>query len=346
MSDLLHVLATVQPQGLDVDLHVTAGEHIAVVGPNGAGKSTLMRLIAGSLRTATGIVALEGNVVSDTQHHLPPHQRRVAYVEQRPTLFPHLDVLHNVMFGPLARGASKRDARQRALAELEATDCETLIRRRPHQLSGGQAQRVAIARALATDPAIVLLDEPFAALDVTVAPALRQLLSERLRGQTTILVTHDLVDVMTLADRLVALEQGRINADGPVHELVQTPTTRFLADLSGLNLLELGRSTRSESVGADVLALGSDSSKTRLLSFPPEALRIAAADRVDGNCWLDGIIRSIEPARGCVELGIDVDGQLLRSRMTLDEFALDGPQIGQAIQLALDLHQVRVCPAR
>ncbi|MEL4358569.1 ATP-binding cassette domain-containing protein, partial [Luteococcus sp. H101] len=223
-----------------VDLTIPAGRTTALVGPNGAGKSTLVQLVAGQLRPGAGRVEIDGRLVSGEGLHLPTHRRPIALLQQRPLLFGHLDVLGNVAFGPRARGASRRAARQRAWAELEAVGAEQFAGRRPASLSGGQAQRVALARALATDPSVLLLDEPFAALDVAAAAAMRRVLARRLSGSvrpTTLLVTHDPLDLWALADHLVCLEAGRVAAEGPVAEVLGRPSTGFLAELSGTNLL-------------------------------------------------------------------------------------------------------------
>lgn len=237
MTDLLRVAAELRQRDIRLELNLSEGQRVAVIGPNGAGKSTLLDLIAGVLRPTAGAVWLRGEEISGPHRHLPPHRRRISYVEQHSLLFPHLDVLGNVAFGPRSRGASVKQARRRALTELAAVQCEDLVGCRADQLSGGQAQRVALARALAVDPDIVLLDEPFAALDARVAPELRRLLRERLAGQATVLVTHDLMDVVALADQVVELSRGRVVADGVVDELIQAPSTPFLADFVGVNLL-------------------------------------------------------------------------------------------------------------
>ena len=147
----------------------------------------------------------------------------MALLAQEPLLFPHLTVLDNVAFGPRSLGRSRSDARaaaERWLAEVEATD---LSGRKPHQLSGGQAQRVAIARALAAEPQLLLLDEPMAALDVAVTPALRQVLKRVLVEQTAIIVTHDLLDALLLADRVIVVEDGSIVESGPCAEVLARP---------------------------------------------------------------------------------------------------------------------------
>ncbi len=160
MSDWLRLDVTVRDRDLVLGLGVAQGETVAIVGPNGAGKSTVLQLVAGSLRPDSGEIRLGGEILSGPDGHLPPHRRRFSYVEQRSLLFPHLNVLDNVAFGPRSRGMTKAEARQRAMDELRTLGLDDLASRRPAALSGGQAQRAAIARALAIDPQVLLLDEP------------------------------------------------------------------------------------------------------------------------------------------------------------------------------------------
>ena len=230
----------------DVDLALTipAGRRVAIVGPNGAGKSTALALLAGHLRPDSGEVRLDGHIVSaphaagSSRNHVPAHRRRVVTLEQRPGLFPHLTALDNVAYGPRARGLRRRDALARARTELDAVGCADLADRRPHQLSGGQAQRVALARALAVDPELVLLDEPLAALDVEVAPAIRRLLADRLTGRAVAMVTHDSLDLWALADDVVVVISGRAAQTGTVEDVLARPTSDFAARLAGVSLVE------------------------------------------------------------------------------------------------------------
>lgn len=231
--------ARVAARRFDVSLRVDSGETVAILGPNGAGKSTLLGLIAGLVAADSGHAALADRTLFRTHDRswLPPHARGVSLLAQEPLLFPHLSVLDNVAFGPRSAGASTRDSRATAstwLAEVDATD---LASRRPATLSGGQAQRVAVARALAADPQLLLLDEPFSALDVTAAPALRRLLRRVLADRTVILVTHDVLDALLLADRVLVMRDGHVVEEGPTRRVLTQPRTRFTADLAGLNLL-------------------------------------------------------------------------------------------------------------
>ncbi len=233
-----------EASGLDVDLEVPGrvraaftgrpGEVIALIGPNGAGKSSLVHALAG-LVGADGQAHLDG---VDLLTRSAP-EREVGLVFQDRALFPHLSARDNVAFGPRARGTSRREARQRADDWLGRMGLADLAHRRPGQLSGGQAQRVAIARALATEPRLLLLDEPMAGLDVTVAMALRVELAQHLRDYdgVTLLVTHDALDALSLADRVVVLDEGRVAQQGTPDDVAAHPRTSHVARLVGLNVL-------------------------------------------------------------------------------------------------------------
>lgn len=233
----LSVHATIAPRGVDLALDVPTGAVVAVVGPNGAGKTSLLHLVAGLARPTSGSVRIGEREVSGPGLSVPTHRRRVALLTQRSALFPHLSVLENVAFGPRAAGLATAAAHSRALAELDAVGCAEFATRRPQELSGGQAQRVAVARALATDPDVVLLDEPLAGLDVAVASEVRHTLATRLRGRTALLVTHEVLDIWTIADRVTVLVDGRVVETGATTDLLTRPTSAFLARLGGTNLV-------------------------------------------------------------------------------------------------------------
>jgi molybdate transport system ATP-binding protein len=233
--------AAVAGRGFDVSLTVGPTETVAVMGPNGAGKSTLLSVIAGLLRPDSGRGELNGRTLFELSAGrgtwTPPHHRGTALLAQEPLLFPHLTALDNVAFGPRSAGASRKEAKGEALrwlAEVEALDLQA---RRPAELSGGQAQRVAVARALAASPGLLLLDEPMAALDIHSAPLLRRLLKRVLAGRQAIIITHDVLDALMLADRVVILENGRISEEGPTRDVLQRPRSPFAAGLAGLNLM-------------------------------------------------------------------------------------------------------------
>jgi molybdate transport system ATP-binding protein len=233
----LEVVARVDERGVDVELSVAAGETLALLGPNGAGKSTVLEVAAGLLRPDAGRVVLDGRELTGADAWVPPHARRTALLAQDPLLFPHLSALDNVAFGPRSAGLSRRAARESARSWLAQVGVADLADRRPGQLSGGQAQRVAVARALAADPQVLLLDEPMSALDVAVRPALRQTLRRVLADRTAILVTHDVLDALLLADHVVVVDGGRVVEAGPTADVLTRPRSAFTARIAGLNMV-------------------------------------------------------------------------------------------------------------
>jgi molybdate transport system ATP-binding protein len=230
----LAVRAAVESRGVDLEFDVAAGEVLAVLGPNGAGKSTTLHLIAGLVRPDSGEIRIGARVLTDTAAgvHIPTYDRRVGLLLQDALLFPHLTVTRNVAFAP----RSSRAAATHWLAEVDAAD---LGDRMPRQLSGGQAQRVALARALAAEPDVLLLDEPLAGLDVSAATAVRKVLRRVLArdGRSAVLITHDLLDVLTLADRVIVIENGRIAESASAATFLTTPRSRFGARFAGVNLV-------------------------------------------------------------------------------------------------------------
>jgi molybdate transport system ATP-binding protein len=237
----LYVAATVAARHLDVEFDVAAGEVLAVLGPNGAGKSTTMDVIAGLLRPDAGVVRVGGRTLTDTAAgiQVATHDRRVGLLLQDPLLFPHLSAQANVEFAPRSRGAGRARARAVATRWLAEVGVSDLGGRKPGQLSGGQAQRVAIARALAAEPEALLLDEPLAGLDVAVAASVRAVLRQvsAVAGRATVLITHDLLDVLTLADRVMVIEAGEVAEIGPVAEVLAAPRSLFGARLAGVNVV-------------------------------------------------------------------------------------------------------------
>ncbi|MFI8777294.1 sulfate/molybdate ABC transporter ATP-binding protein [Brachybacterium paraconglomeratum] len=314
----LMLRAAVAERHVELDLEVGHGETLALVGPNGAGKSTALSLISGDLRPSSGSVSLDGRILVDERTWVPPHDRRVTTLSQDPVLFPHLSALGNVMFPLRAQGVPRREARRRAEVHLEQMGLADLAARRPAQLSGGQAQRVAIARALAADPRLLLLDEPMAALDVDVAPALREQLRGFLAGRTAIVVTHDVLDALSLADRVVVLEQGREVDAGPTSEVLARPRSAFAARLAGLNLVAGrwdGRRIELESGGRLAAQSPLSPGTAVLAAFRPAAVRLAEQG-------LPRTVRSLTP-----------HGDLVRVRT--EDLAADlSPQDAAALHLA------------
>lgn len=233
---------------LDVDLgtfNLTAdlasqGGVTALLGPNGSGKTTALKALAGLHTLTSGHVRVAGVTWADGRRHLPPERRSVGMVLADPLLFPHLSLLDNVAFGPRSQGMPKKAATERAAAELARVGLSELQGRRPAHVSQGQAQRAALARALATDPDLLLLDEPLSALDPQTRSATRADLAGRLKDYAgvTVLVTHDAVDALTLGQHLVFLEEGRVVQSGDPAEVIARPRSPYVAGVVGLNLLQ------------------------------------------------------------------------------------------------------------
>jgi len=226
---------------LDVSIDAAPGEIVAILGPNGAGKTTFLRAVAGLVPIAQGRVSLDGVVLDDAARdiHLPPERRPIGVVFQDYLLFPHLSAIENVAFGLRARGLPGREAHARAASWLDRLGLAEQADIRPRALSGGQAQRVALARALAIDPRLLLLDEPLAALDASARGDVRRDLKRHLASFAgiRIVITHDPLEAIALADRLVILERGRVVQTGSPADVTQRPRSRYVADLVGMNLL-------------------------------------------------------------------------------------------------------------
>jgi len=218
----------------DISLEVQAGSRTAVVGPSGSGKTTLLRIIAGFEQPDIGRVILDGEVLADGPACVPAHKRGIGIVSQDGALFPHLSVAENIGFG-FERGAPDREKRIFDLLEMVELD-RGMLERRPHQLSGGQQQRVALARALGRRPRLMLLDEPFSALDTGLRENMRKAVARVLQtaGITAILVTHDQGEALSFADQVAVLREGRLVQAGTPQTLYLKPRDRetalFLGD--------------------------------------------------------------------------------------------------------------------
>ncbi len=230
-----------------VSFNVAHGELAAVLGPSGSGKSTLLRVIAGLVRPFEGAVVLDGRVLSGPRVNVPPEKRSVALVPQDAALFPHLNVLANASFG-LPR-AERGGTRARDL--LEMVGMSELAHRMPGELSGGERHRVALARALATDPQVVLLDEPFSALDAALRIELRAQVKRVLRnaGVTALLVTHDQEEALSMADLVAVVDDGRLVQVGTPGQIYASPASRWLAKFVGGAMVVPGTWRRDTVVG-------------------------------------------------------------------------------------------------
>jgi molybdate transport system ATP-binding protein len=264
---------------LDAVLSAQAGEVVALLGPNGAGKSTVLRALAGLLRLDGGKVELDGTVLEEPARHtrVAAEKRPVGLMFQDYLLFPHLSAVENVAFGLRARGVDKREARQRAAAALERLGVAKVAEARPGNMSGGQQQRVAMARAMVTEPKLLLLDEPLAALDVSTKTDVRRQLRATLRESraANVMVTHDLLDAVALADRMFVIEDGGIAQSGTPAEVTARPRSRYVADLVGVNLLRgTARGTALDVDGGGHLVTGEDMSGQVLAVIAPHDVSV------------------------------------------------------------------------
>ena len=235
----VHVAGTVTERGWNVDAALRPGLVTAVVGHNGAGKSTLAQVIAGTLRLDSGRAQIGERVVDDAATFVPARRRGVAMVSQAPRIFTHMSVVANVAFPLRVRGVGRAEAREAALEQLRAVGIEDLAYRRASDLSGGQAARVAIALALVFRPEVLILDEPTAALDVEATAQVSAVLRERLMGAgiTTLLVSHDIAEVLALASHMIVMGEGRVVEEGSPARVLASPTSVFAARLAGLNIV-------------------------------------------------------------------------------------------------------------
>ena len=236
----LHFAARCDRRGLDASFDLADDEVLAVIGPNGAGKSSIAAIIAGLLYADSAVVRVGDRTLTDTSRgvFVPASERQVGLLAQDPLLFPHMSVLGNVAFAARRR-AGRRGARPAAIRWLEALGVSELAARKPAQLSGGQAQRVALARALAAEPELLVLDEPLSRLDVSAGFEVRSALRTALDAHRipTILITHDLADVVELADRVLVLEAGAVAEVGRTVGVLAAPRSAFGARFAGLNVV-------------------------------------------------------------------------------------------------------------
>ena len=283
----------------DVSLRIEEGELFALLGPSGSGKTTLLRAIAGFVDPQAGTIRIDGDAMRD----LPVHRRDIGMVFQHYALFPHMSVFDNVAFGLSVRHVARKETAERVRAMLALVQLEGYEERRPGQLSGGQQQRVALARALVTRPRVLLLDEPLGALDKRLRRRMQVELRQIQRevGITTVFVTHDQEEALTLSDRIAILDAGRIVQSGPPQAVYEHPRTVFAADFLGDANFFTGRVRGDGRVrapgGSELLAAGvaEDAGGEVILAVRPEKLRIAriGAPEPDGPNRLEGRVVSV-----------------------------------------------------
>ena len=312
---------------LDVELTAAPGDVVALLGPNGAGKTTALRALAGLVGLTDGHLRLDGEKLDRT----PPESRPVGVVFQDYLLFPHLTALDNVGFGPRCQGATKAESRAIAAEWLERMGLAEHAGAKPRSLSGGQAQRVAVARALATRPRLLLLDEPLAALDARTRLDVRAQLRRHLAEfeAVAVLVTHDPLDAMVLADRLVVIEQGTIVQQGTPADIARHPRTDYIAQLVGLNLYKGHADGHTVTLDTGpVITTTEDLQGEVFVAFPPSAVTLFR-DRPTGasarNLW------------HCEVAGLETHGDQIRVGLT-GELPL-AADLTTPAAAELDLHQ-------
>jgi molybdate transport system ATP-binding protein len=321
-----HLVVERAPFRLDITLTAAPGDVLALLGPNGAGKTTALRALAGLTPLTAGHLRLDGTSLERT----PPESRPVGVVFQDYLLFPHLSALDNVAFGPRCQGAGKTEARAQAAAWLDRMGLADHAGAKPRRLSGGQAQRVALARALATHPRLLLLDEPLAALDARTRLEVRAQLRRHLADfeAVAVLVTHDPLDAMVLADRLVVVEHGRVVQEGTPADIARHPRTDYIAQLVGLNLYRGQADGHTVRLDAGPgITTTEDLSGPAFVAFPPSAVTLFR-DRPTGasarNLWR------------CEVAGLETHGDQIRADLTGElPLAADLTTVAAA---ELDLH--------
>lgn len=323
--------------GFDVD--VEQGEFLSLLGPSGCGKTTALRMIAGFERPTSGAIHLNGRDITNQ----PPNRRHIGMVFQSYALFPNMTVADNVGFGLKLKGMTPADARRRAGELLELIQLPDKGGSYPYQLSGGQQQRVALARALAIEPQVLLLDEPLSALDAKIRVELRAEI-RRIQQQlhiTTLYVTHDQEEAMSLSDRVVVMNKGFIEQVGPPFEIYNYPRTAFVAHFVGqLNVMPV----RVVDAAAGRVALGEQTiilepppaanGQAVTLAVRPEELELGAAE---GHNNLRGLVESVNFLGSIVRVRVAVDGATLSADL-FNERLLTLPKAGEAVTINFPAH--------
>ena len=373
----VRVGGTIAERGWNMDAALRPGLVTAVVGHNGAGKSTLAQVIAGTLRLDEGSARIGERVVDDAATFVPARRRGVAMVSQEPRIFTHMSVLANVAFPLCVRGVGRAQARAAALEQLRAVGIADLAHRRASDLSGGQAARVAIARALVFRPEVLILDEPTAALDVEATTQVSSVLRQRLTGAgiTTLLVSHDIAEVLALASHMIVMGDGRVVEEGEPARVLASPSSVFAARLAGLNIVAGPIVTRPGMVGVsvgeaelwaadlsgfdsadagrvdtvagdaadDVASGGSNQGGRVALTFPPEAVALAREEsHASPRSVLPGVVAGIDVDGSLVSVRVALaEGVSVTSRVTASAWAELGLGVGDSLWASVKATQVR-----
>ncbi|GAB3582251.1 ABC transporter ATP-binding protein [Calidifontibacter terrae] len=327
-------------------LEVPPGTTAAVLGPNGTGKTTLLRAIAGLTPLSSGSVEVDGNRWQTGGSSLPTHRRSVGLMLAAPTLFPRMSVADNIAYGPRSRGVSATAARSRALSELDAVGLADRAGDRPASLSSGQAARVALARALATDPSVLLLDEPLAAIDPETRATVRAGLAQRLSQFEgyTLLVTHDPLDALTLADHIQLMEAGTLSPPQTPAQIVARPMSSYAARLVGLNLLPGVGSERGVLVDGRPIFVTSIDRGPLWVAIRPAAVSLwpqqpAGSPR---NTWACTVTR-VELVGQTMRIGLDA-GFPMVAEVTVGALNDLGLQVGSSVWATVKATEIDTYP--
>ena len=376
----VRVAGIIAERGWKVDAELRPGLVTAVVGHNGAGKSTLAQVIAGTLRLDEGSARIGERVVDDAVTFVPARRRGVAMVSQAPRIFTHMSVLANVAFPLRVRGVGRAQARAAALEQLRAVGIDDLAHKRASDLSGGQAARVAIARALVFRPEVLILDEPTAALDVEATAQVSSVLRQRLTGAgiTTLLVSHDIAEVLALASHMIVMGDGRIVEEGEPARILASPSSVFAARLAGLNIVsgpiamrpgmvgvnvgegelwaaelsefdsaDAGRVDVASADAADDVASGGSNQGGRVaLTFPPEAVALSREEsHASPRSVLPGVVAGIDVDGSLVSVRVALaEGVSVTSRVTASAWSDLGLGVGDRLWASVKATQVRAIP--
>src|SRR5579871_1606908 len=335
-----------------INLDIPDNEFVVLVGPSGCGKSTTLRMIAGLEEVTAGDIYIGGEIVND----LPPKDRDIAMVFQNYALYPHMTAFENMSFGLKLRRFPKDEIKRRVDNAARILDIAELLDRKPKALSGGQRQRVAMGRAIVRNPKVFLFDEPLSNLDAKLRVQMRTEIKRvhQMVKTTTVYVTHDQVEAMTLADRVVVMNDGRIEQIGPPHELYHNPKTRFVAGFIGSPAMNFIR-CHMEQNGAGLRARISDkislpvpasltaryqphSGKALILGLRPEHLTEPRHGERNEQCEFNVTLDVVEPMGMETMVFFSVNGQELCSRV--DPGSAKGP--GEVMRLNANMNHMHL----
>ncbi len=323
-----------------VSLSIEKGELVTLLGPSGCGKTTTLRLIAGFEFPTAGHIWLDGQVINDQ----PPHKRDMSMVFQSYAIFPHLSVFENIAYGLNVQRRPRRETQERVARVLELVEMSGYENRAPNQLSGGQQQRVALARALVMEPKVLLMDEPLSNLDAKLREQMRTEIRriQQQLGITSVYVTHDQIEAMTLSDRIVVINEGQVEQIGSPIQLYRHPRTRFVANFIGRANFVPGVVRGLENGTLVVEALGRQMRITSVQDQHPVGQEVTLIVRpeminiVDGAAQVTGIVRRTSYLGDTIDYDIETNGQLLAVIETDPTRMVIHPQ---GSEVGLDFHE-------